>query len=129
MKKLSIVLSMILVLTLFVGCRKELSALDEKLDRLEDQAEQYMDGKEAQIKQYFSPSSSPDSIIPKESAEDIALNHASLTREQVSRLRTEYEIDDGVPRYTVEFHSDGWEYEYEIHGETGKILSYDKDFD
>jgi hypothetical protein len=27
----------------------------------------------------------------------------------------------------VEFYHGDWEYEFEIHGETGKILSYDKD--
>lgn len=62
-----------------------------------------------------------------EKAEAIALAHAGFTRDQVSRLYTEYEIDDGIPQFDVQFHEGRWEYEYEIHAETGAILSFDKD--
>ena len=67
--------------------------------------------------------------ITAEEAENIALNHAGLTRDQVRFDRTEYDKDDGVPEYEIEFHADGWEYDYEIHAETGKILSSEKDRD
>lgn len=60
---------------------------------------------------------------------DIALKDAGLTKDQVSRLRVDFDDDDGVPEYDVEFWCDGWEYEYEIHAETGKIRSRDKDRD
>ena len=62
-------------------------------------------------------------------AQDIALADAGLTADQVTGLRTEYEVDDGVPEYSVEFRQGGYEYEYEIHAGTGKILSWDKDRD
>ena len=65
--------------------------------------------------------------LTKAEAEAIALAHAGLTAEQVSRLRTEYDRDDGVPEYSVEFFADGWEYDYDIHAQSGKILSWDKD--
>lgn len=65
--------------------------------------------------------------ITKEEAEAIALAHAGFTADQVTRLRTEYEIDDGVPRYEVQFRQDRWEYDYEIDANTGAILSYDRD--
>ena len=45
----------------------------------------------------------------------------------MTRLRTEFDFDEGRPEYEVDFHHDGWEYDYEIHAETGKILSRDKD--
>ena len=67
--------------------------------------------------------------ITAEEAEDIALNHAGLTRDQVRFDRTEFDKDDGVPEYEIEFRADGWEYSYEIHAETGKILSSEKDRD
>ena len=57
----------------------------------------------------------------------IALDYLGLTADQVQRLRTGYEIDDGIPQYDVEFLEGDWEYEFEIHAETGKILSFDKD--
>ncbi len=66
-------------------------------------------------------------ILTREEAEAIALAHVGLTREEVTRLRVEYDIDDGVPQYEVEFYKDGWEYDFEIHAETGAILSYEKD--
>ena len=65
--------------------------------------------------------------LTEEQAREIALAYLSLTADQVTRLRTNYEIDDGISQFDVEFHKGDWEYEFEIHGETGKILSYDKD--
>ena len=72
-------------------------------------------------------SSVPESAITKEEAQRIALEHLGLTEDQVKRLRTDYEIDDGVSQYDVEFHYGDWEYEFEIHASTGKILGFDKD--
>lgn len=70
---------------------------------------------------------STDGLITKEEAEAIALNHAGFTADQVSWLRTSYEIDDGVHQYEVQFHQGRWEYDYEINAKTGEILSYDRD--
>ena len=69
----------------------------------------------------------PVEMLTKEEAEAIALAHVGFARDQVSRLRTEYEIDDRIPQYDVQFHEGYWEYEFEIHAETGAILSFDKD--
>jgi len=65
--------------------------------------------------------------ISEQEARDIALKHAGFTADQVSRLRVTFDYDDGVPEYEVDFDFDGFEYDYEIHAETGKILSWDKD--
>lgn len=73
------------------------------------------------------PTESRSALLTKEEAEAIALEHAGLTADQVTYLRTEYEIDDGIPQYEVEFHQDRWEYDYEINAETGQILSFDRD--
>ena len=67
--------------------------------------------------------------ISETEARDIALKHAGLTADQVSRLRVTFDYDDGRPEYEVDFVYDGFEYDYEIHAETGKILSWDKDRD
>lgn len=67
--------------------------------------------------------------ITAEEAENIALTHAGLTREEVSRLHTEKDFDDGVSYYEVQFEKDRLEYEYEIKAEGGNILSFDKDHD
>jgi len=65
--------------------------------------------------------------ISAQQAQAIALEHAGFTADQVSRLRAEYEIDDGVARYEVQFRQGRWEYDYEINALTGAILSYDRD--
>ena len=62
-------------------------------------------------------------------AKSIALAHAGLTAGQVKGLRAEYDRDDGRPEYEVEFRVGPTEYEYEIHAETGKILSWEKEID
>ena len=62
-------------------------------------------------------------------AEAKALAHAGLTADQVKYLRSEFDYDDGRPEWEVEFFHDGWEYSYDIHAESGKIRSWDKDRD
>ncbi len=62
-------------------------------------------------------------------AEAIALAHAGIAADQVSYMRTEFDYDDGRPEYEVEFRYGGYEYDYEIHGQSGDILSWDKDRD
>ena len=65
--------------------------------------------------------------LTEEEATSIALIHASFTADQVKQLRLEFEYDDGIPQYNVEFYEGYLEYEYEIHAVTGQILSVEKD--
>lgn len=67
------------------------------------------------------------SRIGRDKAKAIALKHAGLSSDAVRGLEVEYDKDDGVPVYDVEFKSDKLEYSYEIHAETGKILSHEID--
>ena len=128
MKKLWFIFSLMLVLIAFTGC-----ALVQTLDRAEDHAEAFVEGQEDKAEQLLESVvetmqvSTSMEAVTKEQAEDIALEYAGFSREQVSGLRTEYEIDDGISQYSVEFRGDGWEFEFEIHEKTGKILSFDKD--
>ena len=69
------------------------------------------------------------SYLSREEAIAIALKDTGLEENQVSRLKAEFDYDDGRPEYDVEFRYDIWEYEYEIHAESGKILNRDKDRD
>ena len=65
--------------------------------------------------------------ITKEEAIAIALNDAGFTADQVTRLHAEFDYDDGRPEYDVDFRQGRYEYDYEIHAESGKILSRDMD--
>ena len=60
-------------------------------------------------------------------AESIALEHAGFRSEEITQIYTEYDGDDRLPKYEVQFYQDAWEYEYDINAETGEILSYSQD--
>ncbi len=67
--------------------------------------------------------------LTKEEALAIALAHAGLTADQVRRIQCEYDVDDGIPEWEVEFRFGNYEFEYTIHAETGKILKWEKELD
>ena len=67
--------------------------------------------------------------ITIEKAKEIALKHAGLTKDQVSFVRAERDIDDGIEKYDVEFNYDGKEYDYEISAIGGKIIKYDHEIE
>lgn len=139
----------VLVLSLLAGCA--VHAVEEKLDTVEDAVEHRLDVIEDAVEDAVTQAVTPEPSVPappettppetaapavteaapaqltREEAQAIALENAGFTADQVTYLRADYEIDDGVPQYDVEFHQGRWEYEYEIHAETGKILSFEKD--
>lgn len=59
--------------------------------------------------------------IGEDQAQQIALEQAGLTAEEVSRLRAVQDRDDGSLEYEVEFFTDTTEYDYEIDAATGII--------
>lgn len=126
--KMLIALLLAALLTNLNGC--SLSRMEENLDAVGDMVEERVDAGEDALQTAALPESSQATSGPtltREQAEAIALEHAGFTADQVSYLRTEYEIDDGIPQYEVSFHEGRWEYDYEINAETGAILSYDRD--
>jgi len=66
-------------------------------------------------------------MLTEVQALQVALDYLGFSADQVTRLHTAYEIDDRIPQFDVEFNQGDWEYEFEIHAENGKIISYDKD--
>lgn len=66
--------------------------------------------------------------VTEDRAREIALEHAGLTADQVTFLRSHLDYDDGRQCYDVEFYTaDYTEYDYEIDAATGEIVSYDYD--
>lgn len=61
--------------------------------------------------------------IGKEKAKAIALKKVSSG----TVLKVSFDYDDGVPVYEVDIQKGSYEYELEIHAETGKILKYEKE--
>lgn len=64
------------------------------------------------------------SDIGKEKAEQIALEHAGLTKEQVKYMQCELDKEHGRWEYQVEFKYNQKEYEYDINADTGEIIDY-----
>ncbi len=69
------------------------------------------------------------SLIGHARAEEIAFQHAGVSRSQVRKLETELEFEKGVSYYEVEFKVGTTEYEYEIDAYSGKILDYEIEYD
>ena len=62
-------------------------------------------------------------------AKAIALKNAGLKASQVYGMHVEKDYDDGRYVYEVEFNRGNYEYSYEIHATTGKILDKEIDYD
>ncbi len=69
------------------------------------------------------------SNVSKTEAEQIALQDAGVSANDVSRLHTDYDSDNGFAKYEVTFYYDGLEYEYDIDAGNGTVLQLDKDTD
>ncbi len=65
--------------------------------------------------------------IDNAKAKEIVLAHAGAAADTVTKFEIEYDIDDGIPSYEIEFIFGGAEYDYDIHAETGEILKAEKD--
>lgn len=60
--------------------------------------------------------------ITLDKAKEIALKDANVKAEDAKFDDKELDLDDGTPYYELEFSAFGYEYEYEIHAVSGKIL-------
>lgn len=125
-------------------------AIESKLDSVEDAVESKADAVEDIIENNLNPvedilkdkvdtvkdaflqaatdtAVTQNALIGEEEAKRIALNHAGLSAEEVVFDRTDRDCDNGIYHYEVEFHVGLTEYEYDIHAESGEILSFEKD--
>ncbi len=64
--------------------------------------------------------------ISSEEAENIALEHAGLSRNDVTFIKTKREVDDNRDKYEIEFICGGKEYEYDISA-GGDIIKFEID--
>lgn len=119
MRKIIIYLTLSAVLLTGCSARQVEDRLDAAGDMVEDGIDAIVDNTDT------TATTSPK--ISQEEAISIALEHAGVTSDQVTGLRTEYEVDDGVGHYDIRFLLDGREYDYEVDASTGKILSFDRD--
>jgi uncharacterized membrane protein YkoI len=68
--------------------------------------------------------------LTKDEALKKALEHAHLKRDQVDYVKkVELDYEHGRKIYEVTFYKDGYEYEYDIDAESGKVLKFEKELD
>ncbi len=72
---------------------------------------------------------SSETLIGKDKAKSIALNHAGVKANEINGYSCEYDNDDGIKLYDIEFNYNGYEYSYEINAVTGKIIDSEKEAD
>ncbi len=63
--------------------------------------------------------------ITKDQAEQIAFKHANVSK--VIFSNTEFDIDDGIAVYDVEFFANNTKYEYEINAISSEIIEFEQD--
>lgn len=67
--------------------------------------------------------------IGKAKAKQIAFKHAGVDESKASKVKVEFDYDDGIAKYEVDFHADKVDYEYEINAINGKIIKAEKEKD
>lgn len=65
-----------------------------------------------------------ENYIGQVEAEQIALSHAQLTRDQIKDMKNELDHENSRWAYEIEFKSANKEYEYKINAYTGEIIDY-----
>lgn len=68
-----------------------------------------------------------ETALPVEQIEALVLEHAGVTAAEVLSMRTEFDVDDRVSVYEVEFCAGDQEYEYTVHAETGEFLEFERE--
>lgn len=68
-----------------------------------------------------------ETYISLDDAKKIAFEHAKVDGTKAKFDDQEFDLDDGVPSYELEFMIDGNEYEYDIHAVSGEVLKYEHD--
>lgn len=65
--------------------------------------------------------------LTPEEAREIALSDANVSFDDAYDVWVDFDRDDGVPYYEVDFKANGTKYDYEIHAEDGRILQVERD--
>ena len=99
---------------------------EESLLRLSTQ-ELILLGQEKQVSPDSYGSADTSKYIGRDKAIEAALSSVGIDRANASRIKAEYDTENGVIVYEVEFTAGGTEYEYDIDAVSGKIVSYESE--
>ena len=76
---------------------------------------------------YMTSSTASEEELDKDEALVAALDYVGLTAEDITGLRVDRDSEDGRYVYELQFFSGGSEFELEIDGRTGEVLSYERE--
>lgn len=112
------IIAMVLAVPLLTGCTTM-----ERLDSLKSSAEKLMEDSLESAALATEPADG--SLLTREEAEKIAMETAGVNLGQISRLRTEYDVENGRPVYEVEFRQGNRKHELTVDASTGQVLKWD----
>ena len=70
---------------------------------------------------------STKAYITAEEAKNAALSHAGISESDVAQLEIEFDSEDGLMVYEVEFYAGGTEYDYDINARTGEVVNFSRE--
>ena len=70
---------------------------------------------------------SAKAYITAEEAKSAALTHAGVSESSVAQLEIEFDSEDGLMVYEVEFYANGAEYDYDINARTGEVVKFSRE--
>ena len=70
---------------------------------------------------------STKAYITAEEAKNAALAHAGIAESGVAQLEIEFDSEDGLMVYEVEFYAGGTEYDYDINARTGEVVNFSRE--
>lgn len=97
---------------------KVTSGAEDVVDKATDKAESAVDDAESSTELMAG--------ITASDAKESALRHAGLDKSQVTDVEIDLDRDNGSLVYEVNFKSGDTEYDYEINGQTGDVISANK---
>ncbi len=86
-------------------------------------------GQSGQNSSQTSQGTTQGNYIGRESAQQIALEHAGVAESSLRQMEIELDEEHGVMVYEVDFEAGGYEYSYDIDATTGQVLKYDKEWE
>lgn len=132
MKKVALILSVLMILTMLVGCAEtRVPETEHDSSNQVTASQDAVSSKTAETSESTHRTVPVDKLISESDAEDIALKKAGVKSADISRLEIDLDYDDDQKRweYEVDFYVGKVEYEVDIHAETGEVVLFKKDDD
>lgn len=68
-------------------------------------------------------------LISVEQAKELVLSHAGISTSDIIFVKIDFDDEDGIKHYEIEFVSGGYEYDYDINALTGAVIKCEKELD